>query len=90
MAKPDVPAPPAGTGDEQEERHRITLSQAGMVRHWHGERKPGWMRRAAINGLGAVHRAYLRIGAVLGIGQLPPLPHREQPMVVVPVTWSAS
>jgi amino acid transporter len=28
----------------------FTLAQAGMVRHWHAEHKPGWMRRAAING----------------------------------------
>lgn len=98
----------------------FTLSQAGMVRHWHAQRQPGWMRRAAINGLGAVltfvviiieliskftegawvvvliiplliaafvgvHRAYGRIGAVLGIGQIPPPPHPERSLVVVPV-----
>ena len=98
----------------------FTLSQAGMVRHWHAERKPGWMRRAAINGLGAVltfvviiieliskftagawlvaaiipalvvtftgvHRAYARIGDVLGIGATPPPPHQERSLVVVPV-----
>jgi hypothetical protein len=32
-----------------------------------------------------VHRAYVRIGAVLGIGQIPPLPQRENSLVVVPV-----
>jgi amino acid transporter len=32
----------------------FTLAETGMVRHWHAEHKPGWMRRAAINGLGAV------------------------------------
>jgi amino acid transporter len=34
----------------------FTLSQAGMVRHWHQQRHqdPGWWRRAAINGVGAV------------------------------------
>ncbi len=98
----------------------FTLSQTGMVRHWHAQRQPGWMRRAAINGLGAVltfvviiieliskftegawvvvliiplliaafvgvHRAYGRIGAVLGIGQIPPPPHPEKSLVVVPV-----
>jgi hypothetical protein len=98
----------------------FTLAQAGMVRHWHSEHKPGWLRRAMINGLGAVltfaailieliskftegawvivlvipllvagfvtvHRAYVRIGAVLGMGQIPPLPHREKSLVVVPV-----
>jgi hypothetical protein len=32
----------------------FTLSQAGMVRHWHQQHGPGWARRAAINGVGAV------------------------------------
>jgi hypothetical protein len=32
----------------------FTLSQAGMVRHWRGQRSSGWAGRAAINGLGAV------------------------------------
>jgi amino acid transporter len=32
----------------------FTLSQAGMVRHWHEQRGDGWVRRAVINGLGAV------------------------------------
>ena len=32
----------------------FTLSQAGMVRHWHEQRPPGWARRATINGFGAV------------------------------------
>ena len=32
----------------------FTLSQAGMVRHWHEQHSRGWRRRAAINGLGAV------------------------------------
>jgi hypothetical protein len=32
----------------------FTLSQAGMVLHWRGERGDGWAWRAAINGLGAV------------------------------------
>ena len=98
----------------------FTLSQTGMVRHWHTQRQSGWLRRAAINGLGAVltfvaliieliskftegawvvvlviplliaafvavHRAYGRIGAVLGIGQIPPPPHPEKSLVVVPV-----
>jgi amino acid transporter len=30
----------------------FTLSQAGMVRHWHGQHGPGWARRATINGIG--------------------------------------
>ena len=32
----------------------FTLSQVGMVRHWYGERGPGFRRRALINGVGAV------------------------------------
>jgi hypothetical protein len=32
----------------------ITLSQAGMVRHWWGSREPGWRRSIVINGFGAV------------------------------------
>jgi amino acid transporter len=32
----------------------FTLSQAGMVRHWHEQRGDGWVMRAVINGLGAV------------------------------------
>ena len=32
----------------------FTLSQTGMVRHWHEQHGPGWGRRAFINGLGAV------------------------------------
>ena len=32
----------------------FTLSQTGMVRHWHRERGPSWRRKAAINGTGAV------------------------------------
>jgi amino acid transporter len=32
----------------------FSLSQAGMVRHWLRGREPGWMKRAAINGFGAV------------------------------------
>jgi amino acid transporter len=31
----------------------FTLSQSGMVRHWFGERGPGWRRSALINGIGA-------------------------------------
>ena len=32
----------------------FTLSQAGMVRHWHSEHGDGWAVRALINGLGAL------------------------------------
>jgi amino acid transporter len=31
----------------------FTLSQVGMVRHWHRNREPGWWFRATINGIGA-------------------------------------
>ncbi len=32
----------------------FTLSQAGMVVHWHRHKGPGWLRHAIINGIGAV------------------------------------
>ncbi|MEU6019057.1 APC family permease [Streptomyces sp. NPDC047515] len=32
----------------------FTISQIGLVRHWAGQRPPGWLRRAALNGSGAV------------------------------------
>jgi amino acid transporter len=32
----------------------FTLSQAGMVKHWHEQHTDGWLGRACINGLGAV------------------------------------
>ena len=32
----------------------FTLSQTGMVKHWHEQHGDGWARRAFINGLGAV------------------------------------
>ncbi|MEU9454157.1 APC family permease [Streptomyces sp. NPDC048277] len=32
----------------------FTLSQAGLVRHWATRRPPGWKRRAAVNGTGAL------------------------------------
>jgi amino acid transporter len=40
----------------------FTLSQAGMVRHWHRLRGPGWKWKGIVNGLGAV-----ATGLVLGI-----------------------
>ena len=98
----------------------FTLSQTGMVRHWHEQHSPGWTGRAFINGLGAVlttaalaielvskftegawlvviaipllvlfferiHRAYVRIGAQLGIGEPLPPPQQIPSLVVVPV-----
>ncbi|MER8086659.1 APC family permease [Streptomyces sp. NPDC058316] len=41
----------------------FTISQIGLVRHWAGQRSPGWLRRAALNGSGAVLTAVA--GAVL-------------------------
>jgi amino acid transporter len=32
----------------------FTISQAGLVRHWHGQRPPRWRLRVALNGTGAV------------------------------------
>jgi hypothetical protein len=32
----------------------FTISQTGMVRHWHGQRSRHWWLRAALNGTGAV------------------------------------
>jgi amino acid transporter len=39
----------------------VTLSQAGMVRHWLRERDPGWRRSAVINGVGAVATAIVTL-----------------------------
>jgi amino acid transporter len=39
----------------------ITLSQAGMVRHWLREREAGWRRSAIINGVGAVSTGIVAI-----------------------------
>jgi amino acid transporter len=35
----------------------FTISQVGLVRHWHRERPPRWQIRAALNGTGAVMTA---------------------------------
>ncbi|MEW1862095.1 APC family permease [Streptomyces sp. NPDC088194] len=32
----------------------FSISQIGLVRHWAGDRPPKWLRRAMVNGLGAV------------------------------------
>ena len=32
----------------------FTISQTGLVRHWHSQRTPRWLLRAALNGTGAV------------------------------------
>src|ERR1700722_3449664 len=32
----------------------FTISQTGLVHHWHGLRSPGWVLRAALNGIGAL------------------------------------
>ena len=39
----------------------ITLSQAGMVRHWWRSREPGWRRSMTINGVGAVATAIVTL-----------------------------
>jgi amino acid transporter len=39
----------------------ITLSQAGMVRHWRRDRGAGWRRSAVINGVGAVATAIVTV-----------------------------
>ena len=39
----------------------FTLSQTGLVVHWHRMRPPGWRRRAAINGVGALITAIATI-----------------------------
>jgi amino acid transporter len=39
----------------------VTLSQAGMVRHWLRERDAGWRRSAVINGVGAVATAIVTL-----------------------------
>jgi amino acid transporter len=39
----------------------FTLSQAGMVVHWVRRREPGWRRRAALNGIGAVATALVSL-----------------------------
>jgi hypothetical protein len=39
----------------------FTLSQAGMVMHWVRSKEPGWRRRAALNGLGALATALVSI-----------------------------
>jgi hypothetical protein len=32
----------------------FTISQTGLVRHWHRQRTPRWLPRAALNGTGAI------------------------------------
>jgi amino acid transporter len=39
----------------------FTIGQAGMVLHWRRERPPGWQRRLAINGFGAVLTGFVFI-----------------------------
>jgi ABC-type multidrug transport system fused ATPase/permease subunit len=39
----------------------FTLSQAGMVRHWHSEGGEGWRKSAAVNGIGAVVTAIVAV-----------------------------
>jgi len=39
----------------------FTISQTGLVRHWHRQRSPRWMLRAALNGVGALLTAVATI-----------------------------
>ena len=39
----------------------FTLSQLGMVVHWIRSKEPGWQRRAALNGLGALATAIVSV-----------------------------
>jgi len=39
----------------------ITISQAGMVRHWFNDRTAGWRRSAAINAFGAIATAIVTV-----------------------------
>ena len=39
----------------------FTLSQTGMVRHWHSARGPHWLRKAVINGTGALTTALVTV-----------------------------
>jgi amino acid transporter len=39
----------------------ITISQAGMVRHWFSDRTAGWRRSAAINAFGAIATAIVTV-----------------------------
>jgi hypothetical protein len=32
----------------------FSISQTGLVRHWVTQRPPGWLRRALVNGIGAL------------------------------------
>jgi amino acid transporter len=43
----------------------FTLSQAGMVAHWWRLREPGWLRRAALNGLGTAATAVVSVVQVV-------------------------
>jgi amino acid transporter len=99
----------------------FSISQIGLVRHWASERPDMWLRRALVNGLGAllttvagivllgtkflegawvvvvavpllmllfarIQRYYAAVGAELGLGQIPPVPPRTAPgLVIVPV-----
>lgn len=43
----------------------FTISQGGMVRHWHRERSRGWRRRLAINGSGCALTAMVAIVVIV-------------------------
>jgi amino acid transporter len=48
----------------------FTISQGGMVIHWLRDRTPGWQKRIAINGTGAVLTAI--VAAIVVIAKAPP------------------
>jgi amino acid transporter len=39
----------------------FTLSQYGMVRYWRRRKEPGWRRKAAVNGMGAITTAVVTL-----------------------------
>ncbi len=68
----------------------ITLSQAGMVRHWLRDRSPGWTRSIAINGVG--RRGDRDRGHHLRGGQVRPrgVADRDRHPAAGASVWSAS
>ena len=46
----------------------FTISQTGLVRHWHSQRTPRWLLRAAVNGTGASKLTEHALQAALSLG----------------------
>jgi amino acid transporter len=79
----------------------FSISQIGLVRHWAVQRPPGWLRRAVVNGTGALlttlaclvllttkflEGAWVVVVAELELGKIPPLPLRTaKSLVIVPI-----